>query len=188
MKNHIDKSYSIEIDFLDYSSKRKLATPAVNKNTYSFLVDNFLDNPLKRDIIYSDRYTNAAFLQARLTVDRKPIELESYNSVFVVILKGDGHKIFNNCKILNSTEGLIEIPFTTQSLMCEGLNYFEVVLYRGTSEMVSPRHSYRVVSSLLEDNLIESTNEYGILVNLISRCEDSLKKLKVSKIMTRIEF
>lgn len=72
--------------------------------------------------------------------------------------------------------------------MCEGLNYFEVVLYRGTSEMVSPRHSYRVVSSLLEDNLIESTNEYGILVNLISRYEDSLKKLKVSKIMNRIEF
>ena len=43
--------------------------------------------------------------------------------------------------------------------------------------MVSPRQSYRVMSSLIEDDMIESTNEYGILLTLVSRCVDSLRRI-----------
>ena len=177
MRDYIDKSYSIEIDFLDYSSKRKSAIPTANKNTYSFLIDSSSNSSPKRDIIYNDRDTNTAFLQAKLTVGGKVINLEDYDKVVVAILKGDGHKVLNDCSILNGEDGIIEIPFTTQSLICEGLNHFEIVLYKGLSEMVSPRQSYRVMSSLIEDDMIESTNEYGILLTLVSRCEDSLRRI-----------
>ena len=177
MRDYIDKSYSIEIDFLDYSSKRKSAIPTINKNPYSFLIDSSSNSLPKRDIIYNDRDTNTAFLQAKLTVGGKAINLEDYDKVVVAILKGDGHKVLNDCSILNSEDGIIEIPFTTQSLICEGLNHFEIVLYKGLSEMVSPRQSYRVMSSLIEDDMIESTNEYGILLTLVSRCEDSLRRI-----------
>ncbi|MBP3928904.1 MAG: hypothetical protein J6D47_04935, partial [Peptostreptococcaceae bacterium] len=168
----MDKSYLIEIDFLDYSSKRKLAIPRISKNACSFLANHFSDSSLKRDIVYNDRDTNTAFLQAILTTGGTPINLEDCDNVVIAILKNDGNKVLNKCDVLNAVEGIIEIPFTTQSLICEGINHFEVVIYKGTSEMVSPRHSYRVMPSVIEDDLIESSNELGILVELIVEVED----------------
>lgn len=145
MRDYVTKSYPLVIDFLDYTTNRS----ATSK------------------IVFNQKDTNTGFIIGELKANGSPVQISSKTRVVVAIKKSDGYTVQNSCNILDSNKGIIEIPFSTQSLVSQGVNYFEIVLLEGDSELVSPRFSFRVVESILDDDTIESANEYGILVDLI---------------------
>ena len=145
MRDYVTKSYPLVIDFLDYTT---------NGNATS-------------KIVFNQKDTNTGFIIGELKANGSPVQISSKTRVVVAIKKSDGYTVQNSCNILDSYKGIIEIPFSTQSLVSQGVNYFEIVLLEGDSELVSPRFSFRVVESILDDDTIESANEYGILVDLI---------------------
>ena len=150
MRSHNTKCYPLIVDFLDYSGSRGVTGR----------------------IVFNEKDTNTGFIIAELKVNKNPIKINSNTRILVAIKKSDGFTVQNSCEILDYENAIVEIPFTTQSLISHGVNYFEVIIIEGNAEMVSPRFNFRVVDSIIDDETIESSNELGILVELIVEVED----------------
>lgn len=149
------KKYSLRIDFLDYN-KRKDATA---------------------NIVYSKGDRNTAFIYATLLVDREVLDLEN-SEVVIGIKKSEGENLIKSCEIIDHKEGLIKIPFDSESLTDIGFNRFEVVVYNRGQKMVSPIFNYRVVDSLTKEEEVEDSENYDVLLVLISQVQDALDRVE----------
>lgn len=145
----LNKSYSLDIDFLDYDKKKDVT----------------------RNIVYSEGDVNTAFIFASLKNKGSIINLE--NTVVTVGIKNsEGETLTNSCEVLNAQKGEIKIPFSTVALSRVGFNKFEIVIYYDENKkIVSPTFVYRVADSVSEVDGIEDSNEYDILLVLISKVQ-----------------
>ena len=155
---NILKQYSINIDFLNYEKKRD-----VTKN-----------------IVYSKDDINTAFIYATLTMGNKIINLEGY-SVAVNIRTNECETLTNNCEIIDAEKGIISIPFSTSALSKVGFNKFEVIIYTNDRQIASPTFDYRVVDGIYSDDAIKGTNEYSVLLVLISQVQEILSEAQDTK-------
>ena len=159
MYNDISKKYSLDIDFLNYENKKD-----VTKN-----------------IVYSQGDVGTAFIHATLSIGSKIINLDNC-TVTVNIKNSDGSGVVNYCEVLDVEKGLIMIPFTSTALSSSGFNKFEVVITSNNKQIVSPVFSYRVVENISDEDSIEGTDEYSVLVVLIKQVEDILKDTKETEV------
>ncbi|HFL2415210.1 TPA: BppU family phage baseplate upper protein [Clostridioides difficile] len=160
MRNYEIKNYPLVLDFSNYR---------INKN----LLDSF---------IYDENDTNTAVITVELKNKDKSIDLSVYDYVTLNIKKNDGITIAQQCKIIDKSNGIVEIIFSKQALLCSGLNSFQIALINEESQMFSPKVFYRVEEGVLNDSDIVSSDEYSVLMILISQYKESLKELKDLKI------
>ena len=113
-------------------------------------------------------------------MDSRIINLEGY-SVAVNIKNNEGETLTNGCEIVDAEKGIISIPFTTSALSKVGFNKFEIAIYSKDKQLTSPTFDYRVVDDISSDTGIEGTNEYSVLLVLISQVQEILSDAKDTK-------
>lgn len=81
--------------------------------------------------------------------------------------KPDQTEVYNNGQITNAVQGRVQIELTSQLLAKEGYIEAQVITYKNNRQILSTLpFKIHVVSNLMSDNAIESSNEYGALVIL----------------------
>lgn len=94
----------------------------------------------------------------------------------LVIRKPDGTTVFIDCPVTNVDNGEVTVTLTSNALAALGICNCELFLYDvdGTEIAVSRKFKYLVESSLLNDEAVESTNEYQSLTTLIVESEEAI--------------
>ncbi|HBH3652756.1 TPA: phage tail protein [Clostridioides difficile] len=156
------KQYFLEIDFSEYENRKNVV----------------------KKMIYSENDINTAFINVQLKNNGKVIDLSNYD-VTVNIWKNTGNKVDAPCNILNAKDGEVEVPLTREALKGAGINPFTIMIINSEGSLESPRFYYRVEEGLVNDDDIENTDEFGVLVLLISQVKEVLKDNDI--LVTRVE-
>lgn len=156
MKNYEVKSHTIEIDF---------SNCRVNKR----LLDYF---------IYNENDVKTAYIKAILRNEDGIIDLSEYDRVLVSITKSDGQKVDDECKIVDAKNGIVEIELSRQALASVGINTFQLSIIKDGTRLNTTNLYYRVEEGMINDDDITSTDEYGVLLVLISQAEEIIKNNK----------
>lgn len=157
MVNELIKSYSLDIDFLDYEKNRNIPN----------------------NIIYSDSDINSTFINANLYLKGEAIDLTNCK-VTVGVRDLDDRSVVNTCEIVNATEGKIKIPFTTSLLPKVGFSKFDISIIKEDKKIVSPSFAFRVVESVTDDDYYTESPNYDILVTLLSQVQGALDDIQAT--------
>lgn len=166
----MDKTYTMNIDFSDYSSNR---------------------DALLKNIYFNEQDTETAFIEANLINNKDILDLTTVDKVVANIRKNDDTKVVSDCTILDAKNGKIKIPFSPQALKMMGVNQFQIMVTKGLQQLNSPKFYYNVDEALISNDDIQSSNEFSLLTDLIAKTEklneDSTKlKEDVIKLDTEI--
>ncbi len=146
----------------------------MNLGTYDATIDFsklFVHN--STSIYFKEGDLNTARVRAKLTMQGKSIDITGCN-ILVKIETMTGQKINDVATIIDATNGIVEIDFKSNSLV-EGTNFFELKIVKGESVKESPKLAYRVLDSIEDAGSIEATNEYPILISLISDANKAIE-------------
>jgi hypothetical protein len=111
---------------------------------------------------------------------------QSKHSAYVKYRKADGQGVFNNCRINNKGEVLVEL--TEQMLAADGMCYVDLVIVNKGNTMVNTENGeiitvddtsilstmafcVNVYETTIDNSEIESTQEYNALNDLLQRAE-----------------
>ncbi|HCQ5967434.1 phage tail protein [Clostridioides difficile] len=156
MKNYEIKNHTIEVDFSNYR---------INKR----LLDYF---------IYNENDVKTAYIEAILKNKDEIIDLSNYDRVLVSITKSDGFKVNGECEVVDAVNGVVEVELSRQALSSVGINTFQLSLVKGGTLINTTNLYYRVEEGMINDDDITSTDEYGVLLVLISQAEEIIKNNK----------
>ncbi|HFL2474619.1 TPA: BppU family phage baseplate upper protein [Clostridioides difficile] len=156
MKNYEIKNHTIEVDFSNYRINKKL-------------LDYF---------IYNENDVKTAYIEAILKNKDEIIDLSEYDRVLVSITKSDGQKVNGECEVVDAENGVVEIELSRQALASVGINTFQLSLVKGITLINTTNLYYRVEEGMINDDDITSTDEYGVLLVLISQAEEIIKNNK----------
>lgn len=156
MKNYEIKNHTIEVDFSNYR---------INKR----LLDYF---------IYNENDVKTAYIEAILKNKDEIIDLSEYDRVLVSITKSDGQKVNGECEVVDATSGVVEIELSRQALASVGINTFQLSLVKEGTLLNTTNLYYRVEEGMINDDDITSTDEYGVLLVIISQAEEIIKNNK----------
>ncbi|HBG6421623.1 TPA: phage tail protein [Clostridioides difficile] len=156
MKNYEIKNHTIEVDFSNYR---------INKR----LLDYF---------IYNENDVKTAYIEAILKNKDEIIDLSEYDRVLVSITKSDGQKVNGECEVVDAENGIVEIELSRQALASVGINTFQLSLVKEGTLLNSTNLYYRVEEGMINDDDLTSTDEYGVLLVLISQAEEIIKNNK----------
>lgn len=156
MKNYEIKNHTIEVDFSNYR---------INKR----LLDYF---------IYNENDVKTAYIEAILKNKDEIIDLSEYDRVLVSITKSDGFKVNGECEVVDAENGVVEIELSRQALASVGINTFQLSLVKGGTLINTTNLFYRVEEGMINDDDLTSTDEYGVLLVLISQAEEIIKNNK----------
>ncbi|HGM3195482.1 TPA: BppU family phage baseplate upper protein [Clostridioides difficile] len=156
MKNYEIKNHTIEVDFSNYR---------INKR----LLDYF---------IYNENDVKTAYIEAILKNKDEIIDLSEYDRVLVSITKSDGQKVNGECEVVDAENGIVEIELSRQALASVGINTFQLSLVKEGTLLNTTNLYYRVEEGMINDDDLTSTDEYGVLLVLISQAEEIIKNNK----------
>lgn len=156
MKNYEIKNHTIEVDFSNYR---------INKR----LLDYF---------IYNENDVKTAYIEAILKNKDEIIDLSEYDRVLVSITKSDGQKVNGECEVVDAENGVVEIELSRQALASVGINTFQLSLVKDGTLLNTTNLYYRVEEGMINDDDITSTDEYGVLLVIISQAEEIIKNNK----------
>lgn len=149
----------------------------MNFGTYDINIDFsklFVHN--NTSIYFKEGDLNTAKVRARLTMKNKPINIAGCN-VTIRIEPTEGNTITDNATVIDPINGIIEVDFKSNALL-EGTHLFEVWIIKDESIKKSGKIGYRVLDSIEDAGSIEGTNEYPILISLISDANKAIQDAK----------
>lgn len=149
----------------------------MNLGTYDINIDFsklFVHN--NTSIYFKEGDLNTAKVRARLTMKNKPINIAGCN-VTIRIEPSEGNTITDNATVIDPINGIIEIDLKSNALL-EGTHLFEVWIIKDESVKKSGKIGYRVLDSIDDAGAIEGTNEYPILISLISDTNKAIQDAK----------
>ncbi|MDM5223030.1 chitobiase/beta-hexosaminidase C-terminal domain-containing protein [Peribacillus sp. NJ11] len=115
---------------------------------------------------------NTPLIVINVLQNGKPVILAEGVEVRLAIQKPDGKKVFLDCQVNNVLEGECEVKLTTQAYLTEGLHVAELMLYYASNYVsVSTKFSYSVIKGILDNDSLESANEWPILNQAIAAGE-----------------
>lgn len=156
MKNYEIKNHTIEVDFSNYRINKRLL--------YYF--------------IYNENDVKTAYIEAILKNKDEIIDLSEYDRVLVSITKSDGQKVNGECEVVDAENGVVEIELSRQALASVGINTFQLSLVKDGTLLNTTNLYYRVEEGMINDDDITSTDEYGVLLVIISQAEEIIKNNK----------
>lgn len=92
--------------------------------------------------------------------------------------KADGKQIFNNCKIINASKGLVELELTTQMLTTAGTLNLELIILQGEIRLSTIPFEVEIIPSVTKYSDIVSSDEYGALIDSLNKADEYGQKLQ----------
>ena len=90
-------------------------------------------------------------------------------------VKPDGTILFNNCEIINNE---IQYVITEQTVAEEGIVDCEITLYDADGiQITSPNFTIQVASMIRSDNVLKSSNEFGVLRSIITEVNELINNV-----------
>lgn len=134
---------------------------------YSFTLDiKGRNNTPRIECVIGD--TNSYRLNITLVDGSLPVPLVD-QTVRLVCRKADGTTVFQDFTIVSPSAGTISTVLSTQALAYLGNVLAEIKIYGLNTELLtSTRFNYRVVASLLDEDTVESANEYSTLTTALA--------------------
>ncbi|HEK8846574.1 TPA: phage tail protein, partial [Clostridioides difficile] len=128
--------------------------------------------------IYNENDVKTAYIEAILKNKDEIIDLSEYDRVLVSITKSDGQKVNGECEVVDAENGVVEIELSRQALASVGINTFQLSLVKDGTLLNTTNLYYRVEEGMINDDDITSTDEYGVLLVIISQAEEIIKNNK----------
>ncbi|STB59705.1 BppU family phage baseplate upper protein [Clostridium perfringens] len=113
----------------------------------------------------------------RLLKDSIPFDLTGL-SVKVGGKKPDGKDIFNDCKVIDSKKGIVELELTTQMQVIVGTLNLELLILNGETRLSTIPFEVQIIKSVTDFKEVESSNEFGALNNALNVTTQYADKLK----------
>lgn len=137
-----------------------------------------LDKPLSRIVVSVKKNdANTRKLCITLTNNGVVYELKNIKMAAVKGIKPDNTIFYNDC-VIDCNE--IQYTLTSNSIAVEGCVKCEIVLYGDDTEVItSARFDIYVYDSVFDDDVIESTDEYNLLLMLINKYEQIYKEVVI---------
>lgn len=122
--------------------------------------------------------TLSRYLDCNLYNNGLPIDLTGHMAQLYV-KKPDGLQVFTQGEITDAATGRVQFELTNQALAETGWIELQIVLTSGGGEVLSSEiFKLHVLPSIRNDNVIESTNEFGALVVLFQEIQSSLDLMR----------
>lgn len=122
--------------------------------------------------IFSNSDLNTSLIGVQVVMDAQPVDLTGCEA-YVNILKADNFSVKNSCEIIDEKNGGIIVNLSSQSLAAPGENTFEIVIiFSDNKRIVTPKMTYKIVKSLENENALQSSNEYGVLIEVINEVKE----------------
>lgn len=140
-----------------------------------FSLDLWKNKPITIDVKQNDAGRN---ININLKANGEEVDLTG-KTVKYFIKKGDGNTVFNNCNIVEGKIGSILVPLTNQAITIEGTNEMELAIYDENGAVESTFTVYlQVTKTLIDDNAIESSNEFKALNDALGMVQGIDNKFK----------
>ena len=113
----------------------------------------------------------------RLLKNSIPFDLTGL-SVKVGGKKPDGNDILNDCTIINSKKGIVEVKLTTQMQVVAGTLNLELIMFKGETRLSTIPFEVQIIQSATCYSEIQSSDEFGALNNALNVANEYSEKLK----------
>lgn len=105
------------------------------------------------------------FVVAQLTVEGKPYSLPSNATLMLAVRKPDGTVTLTAAQAVDNK---IVAELTNQTLAVSGIADAQIIIYVGESVLRTPPFKLRVLECIVTDGVIESTDEFSALTELLN--------------------
>lgn len=92
--------------------------------------------------------------------------------------KPDGNNILNDCTIVNSKKGIVEVRLTTQMQVVAGTLNLELIMFKGETRLSTIPFEVKIIQSATCYSKVQSSDEFGTLQNAINTSNEYADKLK----------
>lgn len=114
------------------------------------------DNPTIR---VKDDDLDSIKLEFRVLNNDEPFDLTD-STVKVAIRKPSLLTVFQDCDVIDASNGLCEVVLTNQAYIEEGQHAGELYIYKGNSVTVTYQFEYTSLDSIMDDEATESINDW----------------------------
>ena len=111
------------------------------------------------------------FIRINIVDNSIPLDLTGI-TVSLYGKKPDGTKVFNSVKVEDAKQGIVLVELTSQILVMEGIVKLTLLLVKGDAKLCSKQFLLQVDSSIVDDEAIESSNEFGVLTTSLSKVNE----------------
>lgn len=108
------------------------------------------------------------FIRINIVDNSTPVDLTGV-TISLYAKKPDGKKVFNSVTIEDKTNGIVLAELTSQILSVVGIVRLTLLLVKNGSKLASKQFLVNVDESIVDDEAIESTNEFTALVDALGR-------------------
>lgn len=108
------------------------------------------------------------FIRITIVDNSTPVDLTGV-TVSLYAKKPDGKKVFNSVTVEDKANGVVLAELTSQILSVSGLVRLTLLLVKNGSKLASKQFLVNVDESIVDDEAIESTNEFTALVDALGR-------------------
>ena len=152
-----------------------------NINLYKKLVIE-VDEPITDIITCVQEDADSRYLDVQLFKSGVSFDL-SGTKVRIYMVKPDGTNIMNDGEITDAVSGRCQFLLTTQALAVCGILKTQIKVFSETEEQILSTQVFNidVTKTLLTNETIESTNEYGSLVILFQDIYEALQVMTAIK-------
>ena len=130
----------------------------------NIVLDIVMDN---YDVLKSVQGDNGRIINVKILSNGKVVNLDDYLPTLVII-KPDNTEIFNNCKALDSKQGILQIELTEQINAVAGILKCCLQLFGKEKQLVSTTNFKIEVNEGLSPKTVTSSNEYTQLTEALS--------------------
>lgn len=134
-----------------------------------------IDQPITDKIVAVQEDARSRYLDVQLYDDGMYVDLTG-QKVRIYMIKPDGTHIMNDGEVKDPTSGRCQFALTTQTLAACGILETQIKVFTEEETEVLSTQVFRifVTRTLLTNETIESTNEYGSLVILFQNVYEAL--------------
>ena len=111
------------------------------------------------------------FIRVNIVDGATPMDITGV-AVSMYAEKPDGKKVFNNVSIENEKNGVVLIELTSQVLAVEGSVKLNLLLEKDNARLCTKQFLLKVDKSLVDDEAIESINEFGVLTKALDKVDE----------------
>ena len=91
--------------------------------------------------------------------------------------KPDSKEVFNNVNILDTKNGEIEVPLSTQMLVVAGTLNLELIFFKDSARLSSYPFSISIVPNVTNLSSVQSTDEFNALSDAMGRVNSSIDNM-----------
>ncbi|MFD0768878.1 BppU family phage baseplate upper protein [Bacillus sp. CGMCC 1.60114] len=140
--------------------------------TYEVTVDTMNDSSSYHAIRYSQSDMNSAKLLINIKHNGAEIDLSEATAVRICFRKSDRNDVFQDCQPINVLNGKYQVLLTSQTLASLGAVVAQVCIeFPNNKKLFTQTFTFIVDESLMNDETIESKNEYGVIQKAIDAGE-----------------